>query len=188
MYSFLLLILLGICFRYCYKVYNIDVSEARTLFESNEQQFIVCGYGHTSMLDTPYYCMAGIKLGNIICLAKSKYKKYYPWFILPYIHFIDKGTTKIKDKRHITLLIEGTRTKQSKLRSGYYYLAQNNDAHIVYFIIDFNNNKIRMSRPITHNINIKESLLPLIELTNNYKKSSFSRYPKKLSDIKLGDI
>ena len=103
MYSFLLLIFLGICVRYCYKVYNIDVSEARTLFESNEQQFIVCGYGHTSMLDTPYYCMAGIKLGNIICLAKSKYKKYYPWFILPYIHFIDKGTTKIKDKRHITV-------------------------------------------------------------------------------------
>ena len=99
MYSFLLLIFLGICFRYCYKVYNIDVSEARILFESNEQQFIVCGYGHTSMLDTPYYCMAGIKLGNIICLAKSKYKKYYPWFVLPYIHFIDKGTTKIKDKR-----------------------------------------------------------------------------------------
>lgn len=167
---------------YLYKVLTIDVSEAINILNGNEK-FVVVGYGHTSFLDGPYYISAGIKIGNIKCLCNKKHKWMFPSFTRKYTHFIESKTSQIKLDTNMVVLCEGTRKKKNKLNTGFYYLAQNNNYKIVYFVIDFTKNKIKMSKINHSSIKLEESLEPLKILVRDIGKKVICYYPQSLSSI-----
>ena len=122
-----------------------------------------------------------MKIGNIKCLAKKKYKIYYPRFTHKYIHFIEINTSKCLFNCNLTLLIEGTRNYTDRLRSGFIHIAENNDAKIIFFINNYEENRIEIST--IGNYNDNDILNNLKILTNKHQVSAYSFYPKHCSKI-----
>ena len=122
---------------------------------------------------------------NLYTLAAKEYKKYYPKLIQKYFHFIEKNTSKIIINNNIGIAIEGTRKKNPFIRSGYKYLALNNNCDIIYVIINYSKFKVEISEPI-YNKQIKE--MSDTELFAPLKKLlvyNHAIYPKECSDIKF---
>ena len=182
---FLLIILIFIVIviiYYIYKLIILDVSDVKKILENNKnKKFIMCGYGHTSWMDIPFYILAGIRIGNIKCLAKKKYKIFYPKFTHKYIHFIENNTTKKKFNTNLTLLIEGTRSYKKKLKTGFIYLAKNNNAKIIFFINNDRKNKVEISEITNYDDN--DILKNLKKLIKGKSKKDYSFFCKNCSEI-----
>ena len=173
---------------YIYKVYTLDCSELYKYIEKNDKQTVFAAYGHTSFLDVPYIIKAAYCTKEIIGIANKKYKWMYPKFTHTYLHFIDKNTkntTKLKLNKHIGILIEGTRSKNPYIRSGFIHIARNNNATIVYWINNYRYNKIQLSSSICQKENNNVILVHLKKFLEGIPKCEYSFYPKYLSEIKL---
>jgi hypothetical protein len=169
---------------FIYKLLLFDVSEIKEFLEkNNKKKFILCGYGHTSWKDNLFAIISAIKIGNIKGLTKYKYKPIYPKCIHKYLHFIKNNTTKITFYTNLALFIEGTRIYTNRVRTGFIYLAKNNNAEIVFFINNYKKNKIEFSK-ITY-YNDDDTLVNLKQLIHNIPKSDYSFYPDCCSDINL---
>lgn len=127
---------------------------------------------------------------NMVSLAADEYKWAYPKYLHNYLYFVKKKTktTEIKINKPVALMIEGTRYKQNCVKSGFYYIAKNNNADIIYMVVDFTNNKLRC----TERINIKDypsinnSILnPLKNLLSN--KFRYTVYKNYTSPIRFKD-
>ena len=125
--------------------------------------------------------ISAIKIGNIKGLVKYKYKPFYPKCIHKYIHLIETNTTKIKFNTNLGLSIEGTRNYTNRIRTGFIYLAKNNDSEIVFFINNYKKNKIEFIK--NNYYNDDDTLLNLKQLVHNIPKSDYSFYPDCCSDI-----
>jgi hypothetical protein len=170
---------------YIYYVYTFNIDELIEYRKNSTNKTIFAIYGHTSMFDVPYLAWTGIRSQNIVVLAKKKYKWMYPKLCHKYIHFIEKNTSKIQFNKDGAVLIEGTRSKEEYIRSGYKYISKNNNAVIVYWINNYKYNKIQLSSPIDYNENNEIILEHLKKFIEKKSKSDYSIYPKKLSEIKF---
>ena len=85
----------------------------------------------------------------------------------------------------MAILIEGTRTPKPYIRSGFYHIAQNNDADIVFWINNYQKNKVELSAPIKNTVSKTVLCEKLKEFLS--KKSDYSFYPNKCSDIRFRD-
>jgi hypothetical protein len=126
----------------------------------------------------------------MLSLAAIEYKWAYPIYLYNYLYFVKKNTktTEIKINKPLALMIEGTRYKRDYIKSGFYYIAKNNNADIIYMVVDFTNNKIRCTERISINDypNINRSLLnPLKNLVSIDFR--YSVYPNHTSLIKFKD-
>lgn len=182
---FPIFILLYKIFKYTYKVYSFDMSELYAYNKSCERTTIFSIYGHTSFFDVPYLAWTGIRSGGIVVLAKKKYKWMYPKFCHKYILFIDSNTSKFQFEKNGALLIEGTRAKLPYIRSGFKYIAKNNNAQIVYWVNDYKENKLRLSKPLDWTDSDEILLGHLANFVETIPRKNYSLYPHYLSDIKL---
>ena len=170
-----------------YKIIILDYSQLLNTINKSHKKCIICVYGHTSYLDAPISVYVTIKL-NMLSLAAVEYKWAYPSFLHNYLYFVKKNTktTEIKINKPLALMVEGTRHKRDYIKSGFYYIAKNNNADIIYMVVDFTNNKIRCTERIDVNdyTTINSSLLnPLKNLVST--QFIYSVYPNHTSLIKF---
>jgi hypothetical protein len=172
---------------YWYQVFAVDIMEAREFFEANPGRFVVGVYGHTSFLDTPFYLSAGIRMGEMKCLANADYRLMYPWFVRPYVHFIVPGgaTTTMDGPGRLVIAVEGTRKHMPHLKRGYYYLAKNTGRAICFCVIDYEQNAVRMSRVCGVDDDIDATLDPLRELIADKQPAHYARYPASVGAVCL---
>jgi len=169
-------------------VYTFNIDELYDFNKSCTKKTIFAIYGHTSRLDIIYLAWSGIRSGEIIVLAKKKYKWMYPKFCHKYILFIDSNTTnksKFQFENHGALLIEGTRSKTPYIRTGFKYLAKNNDAQIVFWINNYRKGKLQLSTPISYENDDNTILTHLKHFIEKIPLRDYSIYPDYLSDIKF---
>jgi hypothetical protein len=127
---------------------------------------------------------------NMLSLATIKYKWAYPKCLHKYLYFVKKNTktSEIKINKPLALMIEGTRHKQDCIKTGFYYIAKNNNADIIYMVVDLTNNKIRCTERIdiddypTINSSLLNPLKNLVSIEFRY-----SVYPNHISLIKFKD-
>jgi hypothetical protein len=172
-----------------YKIITLDYSQLLNTINKSHKKCIICVYGHTSYLDAPISVYVTMKL-NMLSLATIKYKWAYPTCLHKYLYFVKKNTktSEIKINKPLALMIEGTRHKQDCIKTGFYYIAKNNNADIIYMVVDFTNNKIRCTERIDINDypTINSSLLnPLKNLVSTHFR--YSVYPNHTSLIKFKD-
>ena len=172
-----------------YKIISLDYSQLLNTINKSPKKCIICVYGHTSYFDAPISVYVTMKL-NILSLATIKYKWAYPTCLHKYLYFVIKNTktSKIKINKPLALMIEGTRHKQDCIKTGFYYIAKNNNADIIYMVVDFTNNKIRCTERISINDypTLNNSLFnPLKNLVSTYFR--YSVYPNYTSLIKFKD-
>jgi len=195
-----LAVVASVCFRatrglcripvhYWYRVFTVDITEVRALIGCTDARFVVGVYGHTSFLDTPFYISAGIKTGDFMCLANADYKWMYPWFVRRYVHFIVPGgaTTSVDGPKCIVIVVEGTRKRTACLKRGYYYLAKNTGRSIVFCVVDYKRNMVRMSGVVEGYVegSMAETLTPLKALVRNMYSADYVRYPGSVGEICL---
>ena len=178
-----------------YKIITLDYSQLLNTINKSNKKCIICVYGHTSYLDAPISVYVTIKL-NMLSLAAEEYKWAYPSFLHNYLYFVKKNTktSKIKINKPLALMIEGSRYKQDCIKTGFYYIAKNNNSDIIYMVVDFTNNKIRCTERISINNypTLNNSLLdPLKNLvTMDFRYSVYQNYtsPIKFKDSKKEHI
>ena len=171
---------------YIYKVLTFDTSEFKNL-DSNDNKIVFGIYGHTSYLDVPFFLYLLYKESNINIkiLASNKYEYYYPKFICKYIHFINGNTSSIVIDKYLGLFIEGSRKKENFIKSGFKYIAINNNAKIVYGIINFKNNRLELSEKIDNNLSNEILLEKLRYFIKERNPNDYSIYPNSCSTIKF---
>jgi len=155
---------------------KIDYSSiTQYIKENNNRKTIVAFYGHTSFLDGIILIYL-VRKSNFMSFANIKYKKWYPKIIHKYFYFIDgnknnKNSKKKYDYNKLAISIEGTRGKNNYLRSGYKYIAQNNNYDIVYAIINYKTLKLELSNKIEYDkipkLTNDDLLEPLKQLIKN---------------------
>ena len=170
-----------------YKIITLDYSQLFNTINKSPKKCIICVYGHTSYLDGPISVYVTMKL-NMLSLATIQYKWVYPTCLYNYLYFVKKNTktTEIKINKPLALMIEGTIHKLDFIKSGFYYIAKNNNADIIYMVVDFTNNKIRCTEriDINNHPSINNSLLnPLKNLVSTDFR--YSVYPNHTSLIKF---
>ena len=182
-----LALILGLCL-----IITLDCSDIHNHVRQSQNNVVLAGYGHTSYLDSLLWIAVTIKC-NLFSLAKKKYQKYYPKCIHKWFHFIENNSSTIRCDKDIGLLIEGTRKQLPYIRSGYKYLAQNNNCDIIYAVINFAKLKIEISDTIHHPdiTNITDAALfePLHHLIDKVHLDSpinrIALYPDNCGDIQF---
>lgn len=172
---------------YWYRVFTVDITELLYLFRDTDERFVLGIYGHTSFLDSIMYLSIAMKTGNIMAIANSSHKWMYPRFTRQYAHFIVPGgnTTQLDGPKIVCVCVEGTRKWMPCLKRGYYYLAKNTNRSIVFCVIDFKRNIVRVSEVINVSDDINVSLKPLRELVRNMDVMDYARYPASVTPICL---
>ena len=170
---------------------KIDYSCINQYMEKNRnRKTIIALYGHTSFIDGIILIYLVIRC-NFMSFATIKYKKWYPKNIHKYFYFIDrnknnKNSKKKYDYDKLAITIEGTRKKSNYLRSGYKYIAQNNNYDIVYAIINYKTLKLELSNKIEYDkissLTNDDLLDPLKKLIKN---KIYAIYMKSCSDIEF---
>lgn len=86
-------------------------------------------------------------------------------------HLVEEVASMFKEKEtfHIALSPEGTRTKVTRLRTGFYHIAKNAQAPIVMIGLDFANRKVVFAAPIETSVNQKADMLKIIEFFSAFK-------------------
>ena len=139
-------------------------------------------------MDAPFYYILSSK-GGLYGDVSSKYKAFYPKFLYNYVYFISNNTSKLKLNKPFGIFIEGTRSKKPYIHYGYKYIALNNNAVIVYMILNHSKNKMELSEPIPNtlinNLTDEELLSPLKELIRDKTPKDYAINPDYCSDIKF---
>jgi len=162
------------------------MSEFRN-FYNDDDKIVFSIYGHTSYFDALYFMCMLYKENNINIkiLASKKYEYYYPKFLCQYIHFINGNTSSIVINKYLGLFIEGSRKRENFIKSGFKYIAINNNAKIVYGIINFRKNKLELSEKIDNNLS-NEILLEKLRIFLKEKEANdYAIYPNSCSTIKF---
>jgi len=171
---------------YTYKILTFDTSELSN-FDNDNDKVVFSIYGHTSYIDALYFLYMLYKNNNINMkiLASKKYECYYPKIIREYVHFINGNTSNLVINKHLGLFIEGSRKKENFIKSGFKYIAINNNAKIVYGIINFRKNKLELSEKIDNNLSNEILLEKLRIFLLEKEPNDYSIYPKSCSRIKF---
>jgi hypothetical protein len=187
-------------FYYYLNSYNLEsYLELCEKYSKKDRPLIMAFYGHTSYLDgiiLLYNIIFRMKEYRILTMIAKHYQSKIPSFIHKYCFFVEtqkktnqsaSSNTKLNNGSVLNIAIEGTRKYKDHLHSGYYYIAKNNSADLVYIIIDFRNRRPYFSSIIEYEqmdgMDNDRLLQPLKDLTEKYDIKNYSFYSKHVAPI-----